>query len=63
MKKPEMNVMEEIDANMAARRKLERIAEGGAVTLTSDEARRLVEMLRRDAEQIGRLTDALPDDG
>jgi hypothetical protein len=54
--------LKEIDLNMAARRKLERIASGAAVTLTEDEARRILQTLERDSKQIQSLIDSLPDD-
>jgi hypothetical protein len=54
--------LKEIDLNMAARRKLEQIASGAAVTLTEDEARRILERLDRDSKQIQSLIDSLPDD-
>ena len=54
--------LKEIDLNMAARRKLEQIASGAAVTLTEDEARRILQTLERDSKQIQSLIDSLPDD-
>ena len=56
------DIMKEIDANIAAKRKLERIASGAAVSLTEDEARRILQTLDRDARQIEALLDSLPDD-
>jgi len=54
--------MKDIDANIAAHKKLERIARGAKVSLTADEARRLLSHHKWLSEERESLLRSLPDD-
>jgi len=56
------DIMADIDANIAAGKKLERIAEGADERLTADEARRLVQHRRWLSSERESLLNSLPDD-
>ena len=56
------DVIRLFEARMAARRKLERIADGSNEHLSPNEATLIVESLKLDSDRIESLLRSLPDD-
>ncbi len=56
------DILKDLDRNIAARKKLERIASGSQEALTRDEATRVVYLIKFLGDERESLLSSLPDD-